>query len=458
MHIMIFYLLIIFFLFIFSVISYYKFEWALALLFLLLPTYLIRFNIGPIPTTLLESMIIIISIIWITQGGKDLIAKMKNIVFEYKFLSISILIFILAATISIFTSVNPIGALGEWKAFYIEPIVISLILITSIKNRSQLNLIITALLISGLITGIFAIIQQLTGGWMVPTAFWENNNSYRVTAWYGYPNGVGMYLAPMVSLAIYLVNEALNKILNLKRKNIFTILKDWWNKLIPKYNNYTDRTSWVKLMVGLFTPPIAILGVIFAKSTAAMVGITGAAGIMLLLYNQTRWWTIGVGIAFLSILVALPKSNPVKQELFFQNRSAQIRIDMWKETYWFLQDRPFLGAGIASYKERIIPYHQKRHIEIFHHPHNLFLTIWVNLGLLGLVGFIGILVWFFYYGISQLTNNRQSYITMFAVATMVLFLVFGLVDSPYIKNDMAILFWLPLVMLILNRTKLETEM
>jgi O-antigen ligase len=306
-----------------------------------------------------------------------------------------------------------------------------------------------------LTTGIFAIIQQLTGGWMVPAAFWENNNSYRVTAWYGYPNGVGMYLAPMVPLAIYLVNDSLQKLLDLKQNKLINKIKQIWRKVFQKQQKLTKiKWDWIKLIIGLITAPVAILAALFAKSTAAMVGIAGGVGILLVVYQKTRWWTIGAGIAFLLILFFLPQENQTKQELLFQNRSAQLRLDMWEETYWFLQDRPVLGAGLTSYKERIRPYHQNPHIEIFHHPHNLLLTIWVNLGLIGLAGFLGIIGWFYYQAIfieKIFKTKNRNYISMFALSTMTLLLIFGLVDSPYIKNDMAILFWLPIAMLILKQ-------
>ena len=63
----------------------------------------------------------------------------------------------------------------------------------------------------------------------------------------------------------------------------------------------------------------------------------------------------------------------------------------------FLTAHPLRGAGLASYTQRIVPYHSQvagENIEIFHHQHNIFLTMWVNLGLLGLIGFVWMLVWF----------------------------------------------------------------
>ena len=161
--------------------------------------------------------------------------------------------------------------------------------------------------------------------------------------------------------------------------------------------------------------------------------------------------------------------------------SGKIRIAIWRETFVFLKDRPILGAGLASYEERIAPYHTTVNgegIEIFHHPHNLFLTMWVNTGVVGLVGFVGLLVWFYAAGISRITlrqaqgkqyhvsritkqerrspiTDHRSPITLtpFLLSAMTVILVAGLVDSPYIKNDLAILFWLLPALMILSVDK-----
>ncbi len=49
----------------FAYLAWRRFDWALILLFTLLPTYLIRFNIGMMPTTLLEVMIWIVAMVWL---------------------------------------------------------------------------------------------------------------------------------------------------------------------------------------------------------------------------------------------------------------------------------------------------------------------------------------------------------------------------------------------------------
>ncbi len=414
----------------FIFITWTRFHLGLCLLFFLLPTYLIRFSIGSLPTTLLETMIGIIIIVWLIKYHGQIIDKIRNKISQnYNYtLIFAITLFLIAATISVFTSTNLQAAAGEWKAFYLEPILLFLILITTIENQKQLKHIIFALVLSGLLTAILAIYQHFTG-WMVPWDFWENRQTFRVTAWYGFPNAVGLFLAPLIPLAIYLMKEYWNNIINFKIQDT--------NKL---------KICFLVISCLLFIVS-SILAIIFSKGTGPLIGLVAGMGILLLFYKKTRWPTLIVSLVGLFILFNLSGLSSIKQELLLQDRSGQIRLSIYQETWQFLTDHPLTGAGLASYSEKIIPYHTTINgegIEIFHHPHNIFLTMWVNLGILGLISFLWILIWFFKVGLINL--NKQTKILLI---TMIVIIVMGLVDSPYIKNDLAMLFWLlPALMIV----------
>lgn len=498
----------------FATIAIFRFRLALGLFFFLLPTYLIRFDIGPLPTTFLEVMFGILVIVWLANRvmieGKpitnlqSLISNLQSFFSHNALLFTSIALFLLGATISIFTATDLRAALGEWKAFYVEPIVLAMILFFEFKNEkaewggkrletgdwrlkltrnvspsnNQQSLIsnlesfiIFALVLSGLTTSILAISQHFTG-WMVPYDFWEKGNSFRVTAWYGFPNGVGLYLAPVVPLAIWFIFQTLPLFKN-KRSEI----RDQ-RLLMNERGEETDSQSPISNLQSfasslfLLTAPLAIF---YAKSTGALVGLAAGIGFLLLMYKKTRWPTIIIGL-FLTAMITLPplvglsalgggglegvhevsRLEKIREELLFQDRSGQIRLSIWAETWEFLKDHPIRGAGLASYDERIAPYHTQvngENIEIFHHPHNLFLTMWVNTGIIGLVGFIGIIVSCIMYRITSIKKSASSFLDQTLFATFITIVVMGLVDSPYIKNDLAILFWTIIALIIFRKQK-----
>lgn len=432
----------------FIFIAWRNFHLALTLFFLLLPTYLIRFNIGLLPTTLLEIMFGIITIIWLIKFNKNIIYHSLSIIKENKILFIAISLFLISATISILVSNNLRSALGEWKAFYIEPIILFFILITSFKQwhnesiKQRIHLIIFALILSGLVTSLLAIYQHYTG-WMVPYSFWENRNTFRITAWYGYPNAVGLFLAPLLPLAIFGIKQTLEKFKN----------KTWSKYLLL-----------IPYSLFLILSPFAI---IFSKGTGPLLGLLAGLVILLLFYKKTRWPILIIGLVGVIALLSSPQLINLKQEILFQDRSGQIRLAMWSETLKFLKDQPLSGAGLASYSQKIIPYHKTVNgegIEIFSLPHNLFLSIWVNLGLLGLLSFLLVIIWFIKNCLKNtcqpmldVGKEKNSNIKIFIFSSMVTILVMGLVDTPYIKNDLSFFFWLLPALLLISHYDLENS-
>jgi O-antigen ligase len=397
-----------------------KFEYWVFALFLLLPTYLIRFHIGPIPSTVLEVLVLIVIGLGLLHSPSP-----KTLIQKNKLLATGVVLFLTAATISIFTSVDIRKAAGEWRAFYIEPILIFFVLSIYLKNLDEKtrskniqNYILLPLILSALTTSILCIYQHFTG-YLVPYAFWANRETYRVTGWYGFPNAVGLFLAPIIPLSLYLIQKNWRK-----------------NKKIAYLSIATIFTS--------------LLAILFAKGSGPLIGVAAGFGVLLLCYKKTRIPAIVFGIIASVGIILLPPTHSIKQELLATNYSGQLRRDIWSETFALLKDLPITGAGIASYEERIVHYRGDHWIEVFHHPHNIFLTIWINTGLLGLIGFVIILVWFF---TTAIKNNSQ---TKFVLASMCVILTMGLVDSPYIKNDLAILFWL-LPVLLFSQTSSEKK-
>lgn len=467
-------LIILIFSIVFLLTTLYRLKLGLFFLLLLLPTYLIRFNIGFLPTTLLEIMIWIILFVWILKYASSF-KKIKvsyNSVKKHPFFFIGCVLFLIATTISVFTSVDLKTAAGEWKAFYIEPFLIFLIIITTFRPKDNgaparqcqamaggieqwnniSNYIILPLVLCGLATSFLAIYQHFTG-WMVPWAFWENGNSFRVTGWYGFPNAVGLFLGPLVPLDIYLITRAFKE---LNKKDKRHEIKD--KKINPKsklstifhllsFISYLKSNKLILLfcILSIVFLPSSLLAILFAKSTGALVGVVAGIGFLLILNKKTRWPIIIIGfLGFLSIF-CLSNFSSLKEELTFQDRSGQIRLNIWAETIDFLKDHPIKGAGLASYKILIEPYHTTVNgegIEIFHHPHNIFLTMWVNLGLLGLIAFIWIVITIFNLQSSIFRKTKKiTPLNKYLTASLIVVLVSGLVDSPYIKNDLSILFW-----------------
>ena len=132
----IFYFILILYYLLFLALALKNLKWAVFWVIFILPAYLIRFQIGPLPMTLLEGQILLLFLVWIVKNIK--IQEYKNIETDIKrnlLLYCFIALLLLAATISMFISPDIRAAAGLWKAYFIEPILFLIVFISRVKRR-----------------------------------------------------------------------------------------------------------------------------------------------------------------------------------------------------------------------------------------------------------------------------------------------------------------------------------
>lgn len=389
-----------------------RFRWALFVLIALLPTYLLRFNLGPLPSTWLEVMIWVVVLIWAGRralsfvipeaakrlsgihdsGSRIALSRVRDDIRKHWPLSLGIALLLIAGTISMFIAPDLRAAAGLWKAHIIEPIALFVVFITTFKKEDAPK-IIFALSLTALATATFAIYQKFTGAW-IPNPYWAAKETRRATSVWGFPNAIGLFLAPLIPLFLWMSFRA-------------------------------NRVYYLLVAIA------SILAIIFAKSTGALVGLAAAFVIVGVLYKKTRVATFVLAMLGTLMILFVPAAHSIKQELLLQDRSGQIRRDMWAESVELLSEHPILGTGLSSYKEVIHRFRIDKWIEIFEYPHNIILNFWIELGALGVLAFALIFYWIF-------KTARHPAL----LAAFIIILIHGLVDVPYFKNDLTIQFWL----------------
>jgi O-antigen ligase len=94
------------------------------------------------------------------------------------------------------------------------------------------------------------------------------------------------------------------------------------------------------------------------------------------------------------------------------------------------------------------------------HPHDVFLHVWVSLGIFGLLAFLAILVLFFWlfarlYKTVRTTTHPQianlEWLVLGFGGAMLTAMCQGLVDSAFLEQDLAFCFWAMLVALLILR-------
>ncbi len=385
----------------------------------ILPSYLIRFSFLGIPTTLLEILIYIAAIATIIK----ILIKKEKIQFDNSFKTIIIFasLFLVSGIISVFVAPNKTEALGLFKAYIFDPILFFAVLIANIKNKKDINLIISGLILGGLLVSLQAIWQKLTGN---VTA------DGRVVGIFGYsPNYLALYLTPIAALNFGFIWFYVRKI----NKNII--------------GNIWHYTSAFILM---------FIAIILTGSRAAIgTIIIGMFAFLSFEYWQKIKSNKVIKILFYCFIILLlagccfvVKPNwSASKDAGRVSSSNNIRWEIWQTTAKDIipqNNNWLLGVGLGNYQNYFVTLTQDRVnfpewiSPLALTPHNVFLTIWMNLGLLGLVVFVYLII----ISITKLIKNPDNIYRNLLLATLIVFIIQGMVDSLYWKNDLAIIFWI----------------
>ncbi len=386
-------------------------SWFIALIGIMIPAYLLRFSFFGLPTTVLE-LLIYLATLWlvIARPISQTLNQWRELFRQYRW---PLILIIAGSLIGIIVSPDKRQALGLFKAYLFDPILLFLVIQSYWRDQAKDQLI-KGLLISGALVGLSVLIGPKTADGrglglytLDPTAS---------------PNFVGLYLGPLAILGLGL--------LGLKK---------------PLANN------WLVLLAVLMM--IGAIGL--SGSRGALLGLS--TGLILIagawLSTRTRLAPkqvkLSVGLALVvlvggGIWLARPDFRP--EATGRAATSNNLRYEIWKTTLTeILPQTGLTGVGLGNYQ----PYFRQLTAKRTNYPefiapwaltpHNIFLTLWVNLGLLGLVGFLWLLVNFF----RSLNAERRGFdLALVLQISMVSLLIHGLVDSAYWKNDLALLFWI----------------
>lgn len=405
---MIFPILVILTSIIFAIIAQRDLKLAIYLLLFALPTYLVRFDIGSIPLTLLEVLVVIVIWRWLVSkvaAGFSLRSAQTEVCGYLRTMpfTLPIALLLLAATIGVIVSPDKLSALGVWKAYFVEPILLFFVIRSTFKNKTDIKHALTALGCSALVVSVFGIIQRLTG--LGIPAPWDIEG--RIVSVFDFPNAVGLFLGPIVTMAVVLIATQ-------KRRTFWTI-----------------------------TAILSLIAIVLAQTEAAYVAIPVSLLLVSFLRPRLRRLTIPLAVVGFIAVMMIPTAH---QKLTLHDYSGEVRRVQWSETIAMLKDRPLFGAGLSGYPIIFAPYHQADWIEVFQYPHNIILNIWSELGLLGLIAFI-----LLSYRIVRLSNHQQL-VSIAILAALIEMSIHGLVDVPYFKNDLAIMTWALVALLTLLPT------
>ncbi len=420
--------LVIFYLLSFILLSWFRFRLAVIFFIILLPAYLVRFNIGPLPSTALEFSFGALGLVWILKYARDDFRNIIEFVRFHKLLAIFIALFFVASVIGIFISDMWWYSTGQWRAYFLEPMILFFILIGR-RGKIRPRDLAWALALSTASISVYSIIQEFTG-WGIATSEWTNEASRRVTAFFTSPNAVGLYLGPLIPvMAAYVV-----------------VSRARLSNQSPE--NKSDEKAW-KIYSVVVLAVLSLAALFFSFSQGAWI----AVGVGVAIFLFSIGWVyrkIAIGLVVAGIVAALIIPS-IRTAVLFQDKASQNRIMLWKYSWEYLKTSPknfIFGTGIRQFFRKIQkPHYNPAEMERLIYPHNIFLNFWTEIGLLGAISFFAMLGYAFYASYAVARTNKAlggGLISALAVIS-----IHGLVDVPYFKNDLAMLFWILMAIIFL---------
>ena len=366
-----------------------------------LPLYAVRWSYGPLPTTLLENLILATIVLYLVARWRD--GSLRFIRSPY---DIGIVLLLLSGVISVFVAKDHRAALGLYRAYFIEPVALFYVATDLLRRRADFRALLIGL---GLGTSIFAVMNIV----VFAAVALQHNIHFGAppSAIYTSSNAVAMFLEPPAAFAIGMILFA-----DERRDRMMALA--WALILAVAFVLTFSRGGYLALAI------FGVLTVIRVRPDLRrpllIVGVVAAAAVLV------------------TVLVA--STTPLMKSRFSYvalNYTLQTRAAIFTATFHMIAAHPILGVGLGGYVFRL-----HKFIEIY--PHDLYLTFWVELGLLGLLAFLYIFVRL---GVSawralSLASGLEKALLWGVAGTVVTWAVHGIVDSPYWKNDMAVEFWL----------------
>jgi O-antigen ligase len=374
------------------------------------PLYLVKFSIGGIPTNILEILIYFLFAFFIFSEKN---IDFRNIYSRYKIYILGIALIFLGLFISTAAGSNWREGLGIIKGWFFDPLLLALVIITSVKTREEADNILKSLYFSAFSVSLIGLSYFLSG---------HLTYDFRLQAFYLSPNYLAMFLSPAIFIGIYLIRQSLEK-----RKD--------------------TPNSPISLIFLIY--PISLLlilaGLYLTYSYVTWIAIILSFAIIFLI--QKKWKTILIILIIFLIACITQINNPKFNKLSAPRSSLESRITIWHSASKILKDNPILGIGPGNFQNKYLEYQKyfPPYLEwAVPEPHNLYLAFWLESGILGIAGFLLIIYVWLKNMIAEIKiqKNSRTLLAAALLSIMLYILIHGLADTPYWKNDLSVIFWI----------------
>lgn len=269
-----------------------------------------------------------------------------------------------------------------------------------------------------LLVSVYGLYQNFTGN---ISAEWIDQEMFdsiegRVVSTFENPNMLGLYLILLLPmLAAGFIGE-----------------KNWWKK--PGF-------------ILSFAAGAACL--IYTWARGAWLGFLFSAAVFMLMWNRRTMGVLIAGVLALPVAIPFFPKSIVSRFASIGNltdTSTNYRVYIWRGTVNMLSDYWLTGIGVGEQAfNRIYPYYSFAGIEKAPHAHNLFLQLFIEVGIFGFALFVALMICLFQSGFSLAKHGEDKEVRLIgcgALCGTLAALVQGMTDYVWYNYRVFFMFWL----------------
>lgn len=340
-------------------------------------------------------------------------------------------------------------AMGIFKGWILAPIMMFALFHVSIKKSRQILKVLNYYTVSAVFLSLWGLFQVITQSFITPDA--------RASGPFESANYLALYSAPAVLYILIRVKESVFPVSHLAKYTLWRL----------PFRRRKMPLETPENFLFIFAFLLLALVLLFTKSYAAMLAVFFAGvfyfGLEYLEYYKSKeirkfpWKMVVLAVLFaVMVMSAIFMIDASKLQALFQfgmRNSSSVRVEVYTIALNLLKENWFTGIGLGQFPAvyqlesvRIlghVPYEWN-----MLHPHNLYLTMWLYLGLPGFAAFL----WIIYLLVAQSWKNLKTFafnkigeipkIRVIGLSLLMIILIHGCLDTPFFKNDLALLFWM----------------
>lgn len=298
---------------------------------------------------------------------------------------------------------NTFHAYGIFIEWFVLPILTGFIISIFLKEKKE-----NVFFVKKSLLFIFVLVN------LIALFYWINNNltyDHRLKAFYLSPNYLAMFTSSLIFIVFNLFNQYKNK---LYKTLLFTLI---------------------------------LIGLIVLFKTNSLINLLAVfIGINIYLFYFYRKKFIVLASIFITIslfFISFQQKIPDFETVFKKN-SGISRLVIYNVSINLIRENLFLGKNVGDFQKSYLEY-QKFYFPYpewaVPTPHNFILMNLFSGGLIFTTLFILIIVYWIFKVFVKIkkSNNENAFFYMLIMLTII---IQGLLDTPYWKNDLSLIFWL----------------